>query len=157
MRHGKKRGKFGRQSQPRRLMVANLACALIERGMIITTLAKAKVTRPVVEKIVTLAKHGTLHDRRLALAKLRQKEVVGKLFKEVAPQFATRNGGYLRITKLGRRSSDAAEMALLEWVGSAQVPVPETPKADKKAKKGSGAPAAEAGKDKEDAATEAKA
>jgi large subunit ribosomal protein L17 len=118
MRHGKKTIKFGRKSQPRRLLFAGLVCNLIDNGMILTTLAKAKVTRPLADKMVTHAKNGSLHHRRQALAYLRQKDLVAKLFKELGPQHAERKGGYTRITKLGRRSSDAAEMAILEWMPS---------------------------------------
>ena len=117
MRHRKHTVKLNRKSQHRRSLLANLVCALIDRGMILTTLAKAKAARPLAEKMVTLAKHSTLHSRRLATARLGQKDSVTKLFTDIAPRQADRKGGYTRITKLGRRSSDAAEMALLEWVG----------------------------------------
>jgi len=134
MRHRKHTVKLGRKSQHRRLMLANLVCSLIERGMILTTLSKAKATRPLAEKVVTLAKRGTLHDRRLAIARLRQKSVVQKLFSNIAPQHAERHGGYTRITKLGHRSSDAAEMAILEWVVASPVPT-ESAVPEKKSKK----------------------
>ena len=137
MRHRKRTVKFGRKKEHRKAMFASMVCGLIDRGVIITTLAKAKVARPLAEKMVTLGKHGTLHHRRLAIARLRQRDVVKKLFAEVAPKHADRNGGYTRITKLGRRSSDAAEMAMLEWVVAVtETPAPaEREKAEKHPKK----------------------
>ena len=89
-------------------MLANLIASLIIHKRVKTTLAKAKAARPLAEKLVTLGKGGTLHDRRLAVAKIGQKEVVSKLFKEVAPGFKDRKGGYTRIIKLGPRQSDSA-------------------------------------------------
>ena len=102
-------------------MLANQTCSLIEHGRITTTLAKAKAVRPLAEKMVTLAKRGGLHARRRALALLhnnstRTVKAVGKLFAEIAPRSAARNGGYTRVVKLGPRSSDSASMAFIEWV-----------------------------------------
>ena len=102
-------------------MLANQTCSLIEHGRITTTLAKAKAVRPLAEKMVTLAKRGGLHARRRALALLhnnstRTVKAVGKLFAEIAPRSAGRNGGYTRVVKLGPRSSDSAPMAFIEWV-----------------------------------------
>ena len=136
MRHRKHTVKLNRKSQHRRSLLANLVCALIDRGMILTTLAKAKAARPLAEKMVTLAKRSTLHSRRLATARLGQKDSVTKLFTDIAPRQADRKGGYTRITKLGRRSSDAAEMALLEWVGlsAAETSVVSTAKVEEKPK-----------------------
>lgn len=116
MRHGKKTVKLGRSAAHRDALIANQVVSLIEHSRIKTTLAKAKAVRPVAEKMVTLGKKGSLHARRTALAVLRQAKAVKKLFEEVAPRSATRNGGYTRIIKLGHRTSDAAPMALLEWV-----------------------------------------
>ncbi len=116
MRHRRNTTKLKRTASHRRSLLANLACSLIEHGRIKTTLGKAKALRPVAEKLVTLAKRGDLHSRRLALAFLRQKEAVTKLFAEVAPAAQARQGGYCRITKLGVRTSDAASMAFIEWV-----------------------------------------
>ncbi|MGC8991158.1 MAG: 50S ribosomal protein L17 [Verrucomicrobiia bacterium] len=100
-------------------MLANLVCSLIRHRRVTTTVAKAKAARSVAEKMVTLAKRGTLHDRRLASARLHQdEEAVRMLFKEIAPAHKGRNGGYTRIIRLGRRQGDAAEMAILEWVES---------------------------------------
>ncbi len=116
MRHRRSTTKLKRTAAHRRSLLANLACSLIEHGRIKTTLAKAKALRPVAEKLVTLAKRDDLHSRRLAIAFLRQKETVKKLFAEVAPAAKDRQGGYCRITKLGPRPSDAAPMAFIEWV-----------------------------------------
>jgi len=116
MRHRVKTVKLQRKTAHRRSLLANLACSLIEHGRIRTTLAKAKALRPVAEKMVTLGKRGDLHARRQAVAFLRHKDVVKKLFEDVAPAAAKRTGGYCRITKLGPRPSDAAPMAFIEWV-----------------------------------------
>jgi len=116
MRHRRNTTKLKRTASHRRSLLANLACSLIEHGRIKTTLGKAKALRPVAEKLVTLAKRDDLHSRRLAIAFLRQKETVKKLFAEVAPASKDRQGGYCRITKLGPRPSDAAPMAIIEWV-----------------------------------------
>jgi len=137
MRHQKKTRKLGRTSQHRDAMLANLVASLIIHKRVKTTLAKAKAARPLAEKLVTLGKGGTLHDRRLAVAKIGQKEAVAKLFKEIAPSFKDRKGGYTRILKLGPRQSDSAPVAFLEWVDYVvEAPAPETktekaPKADK--------------------------
>jgi len=105
-----------RSAAHRRSLLANLVCSLVEHGRIRTTLGKAKVLRPVAEKMVTLAKRGDLHARRQAIAFLGQKQAVKKLFEEVAPAAKDRQGGYCRITKLGPRTTDAAPMAYIEWV-----------------------------------------
>ena len=134
MRHQKKTVKLGRTQGHRNALLANLAVSLIEHGQIKTTVAKAKAMRPVVEKLVTKAKTGTLHSRRMALADLRHNEAaVRKLFTEIGPLNAARKGGYTRIVKLGMRRSDAAEMAIIEWVDMPASSKPE-PKADPKAK-----------------------
>jgi large subunit ribosomal protein L17 len=121
MRHRRNTTKLKRTASHRRSLLANLACSLIEHGRIKTTLGKAKALRPVAEKMITLGKRGDLHARRLAVAFLRQKDTVKKLFEEVAPASATRQGGYCRITKLGVRMSDAAPMAYIEWVDNEAV------------------------------------
>ena len=135
MRHQKNTRKLGRTSQHRDLMLANLVASLIIHKRVKTTLAKAKAARPLAEKLVTLGKGGTLHDRRLAVAKIGQKDVVGKLFKEIAPGFKDRKGGYTRIVKLGPRQSDAAPVAFLEWVDyvveAEAAPVEKTAKGEK--------------------------
>ena len=116
MRHQKNTRKLGRTSQHRDLMLANIVASLIMHKRVKTTLAKAKAARPLAEKLVTLGKGGTLHDRRLAVAKIGQKDAVATLFKSIAPGFKDRKGGYTRIVKLGPRQSDSAPVAFLEWV-----------------------------------------
>jgi large subunit ribosomal protein L17 len=116
MRHQKNTRKLGRTSQHRDAMLANLVASLIKHKRVKTTLAKAKAARPLAEKLVTLGKTGTLHARRLAVAKIGQKDIVSLLFKDIAPGFKDRQGGYTRIIKLGPRQSDSAPVALLEWV-----------------------------------------
>ena len=116
MRHLKKTAKLGRTSEHRNAMLANLVCSLILHKRVTTTLAKAKAARPVAEKMVTLGKSGTLHDRRLAVARLHQEDVAKILFKEIAPAFKDRKGGYTRIIKMNQRIGDAAQRAILEWV-----------------------------------------
>jgi len=140
MRHLKRTAKLGRQFEHRNAMLANMVCSLIKHKRIITTVAKAKAARSVAEKMVTLGKGGTLHNRRLAAARLRQhgrshfrgspkhkgavergvwrqhEDVVRILFEEIAPIFKERRGGYTRIIRLNQRQGDAAERAILEWV-----------------------------------------
>src|SRR3984885_7541934 len=116
MRHQKRTRKLGRTSQHRDAMLANIVASLILHKRVKTTLAKAKAARPLAEKLVTLGKGGTLHDRRLAVAKIGQKDAVATLFKTIAPGFKDRKGGYTRIVKLGPRQSDSAPVAFLEWV-----------------------------------------
>jgi len=116
MRHRVKKVKLGRRGSHRDSMLANMVCSLINERRIKTTLSKAKVVAPMAEKMVTLGKKGTLAARRNAISKLKQEASVKKLFEEIAPGYASRAGGYTRITKLGPRMSDASEMAILEWV-----------------------------------------
>src|SRR5438045_5497239 len=128
MRHQKKTVKLGRTAEHRKALLANQVCSLIEHQRIKTTLAKAKAVRPLAEKMVTLGKQGSLHARRTALAVLRQKTAVKKLFDDIAPRSADRNGGYTRIIKLGHRKSDAAALAMIEWADAPRVidePAPE--------------------------------
>jgi large subunit ribosomal protein L17 len=134
MRHQKKTVKLGRTAEHRKALLANQVCSLIEHQRIKTTLAKAKAVRPLAERMVTLGKNGSIHARRTALATLRQKNAVKKLFDDVAPRSAERNGGYTRIVKLGQRKSDSAPMAFIEWVDMAEV-VEEKPAEEKKAKR----------------------
>jgi len=134
MRHQKKTIKLGRTADHRRALLANQVCALIEHQRIKTTLAKAKAVRPIAERMVTLGKNGSIHARRRALAVLRQKNAVKKLFDDIAQRSAERNGGYTRIVKLGARKSDSARMAFIEWVDAEHV-VEEKPKKEKKAKR----------------------
>ncbi len=116
MRHARAGKKLGRDSAHRKALYSNLAGALITHGRIETTEAKAKAVKPFAEKMITLGKRGDLHARRLAMAELRSNDVVHKLFSDVAPRFAERQGGYTRVVKLGQRQGDAASMALLELV-----------------------------------------
>ena len=118
MRHQKKTLKLGLTAAHRKALLANQVCSLIEHQRIKTTLAKAKAVRPLAEKMVTLGKKGSLHARRTALAVLRQKGAVKKLFEDIAPRSADRKGGYTRIVKLGARKSDSAPVAFIEWVDS---------------------------------------
>ncbi len=121
MRHQKKTIKLGRTAEHRKALLANQVCSLIEHQRIKTTLAKARAVRPLAERMVTLGKNGSIHARRTALATLRQKNAVKKLFDDIAPKSAERNGGYTRIVKLGYRKSDSARMAFIEWVDMAEV------------------------------------
>jgi large subunit ribosomal protein L17 len=134
MRHQKKTVKLGRTAEHRKALLANQVCSLIEHQRIKTTLAKAKAVRPLADRMVTLGKNGSIHARRTALATLRQKNAVKKLFDDIAPRSAERNGGYTRIVKLGQRKSDSALMAFIEWVDMAEV-VEEKPAEAKKAKR----------------------
>jgi large subunit ribosomal protein L17 len=130
MRHRKRTAKLGRQFEHRNAMLANMVCSLIKHKRIQTTLAKAKAVRSVAEKMVTLGKSGSIHDRRLAAARLHQEDAVRILFNEIAPTHKERNGGYTRIIRLSQRQGDAAELAILEWVDIGVVE-PEAPKAEK--------------------------
>jgi len=134
MRHQKKTVRLGRTAEHRKALLANQVCSLIEHQRIKTTLAKAKAVRPLAEKMVTLGKNGSLHARRTALAVLRQKNAVKKLFDQIAPRSTSRNGGYTRIVKLGQRKSDSASMAFIEWV-DALVVQEEAAAEEKKAKR----------------------
>ena len=137
MRHRKRTAKLGRTSSHRNAMLANMVCSLILHKRITTTLAKAKAARSVAEKMVTLGKSGTIHDRRLASARLLQQEDAVKiLFNEIAPSQKSRPGGYTRIIKLHRRQGDAADEAILEWVDLSGVEAPAETKAAEPAAEG---------------------
>ncbi|MDX8404376.1 MAG: 50S ribosomal protein L17 [Mariprofundaceae bacterium] len=116
MRHRKHHGSLGLPSGHRRAVMANLATALLTHGRIETTQAKARAVRPYIEKLISLGKAGDLHSRRQALAKLRYRPIVDRLFNEVAPVFAERSGGYTRMIKTRFRAGDAAPMAIVELV-----------------------------------------
>ena len=116
MRHGNSGRKLNRTASHRKAMFANMAAALIQHEQIVTTLPKAKELRPIVEKLVTLAKRGDLHARRLAIARIRDEKMVGKLFETLGPRYAERNGGYLRVLKAGFRYGDSAPVAVIEFV-----------------------------------------
>ncbi|MEZ4779020.1 MAG: 50S ribosomal protein L17 [Flavobacteriaceae bacterium] len=116
MRHGKKVNHLGRQTAHRKSMLANMACSLIEHKRINTTLAKAKALKQFVEPLVTKSKEDTTHNRRIVFSRLRQKDAVTELFREVAVKVGDRPGGYTRIIKLGNRLGDNADMAMIELV-----------------------------------------
>ena len=116
MRHRVKGRRLKRTSEQKLALMRNLATSLIESGAIETTEAKAKELRPFVEKLITKAKSGTLHDRRLAGRHVQKREINDKLFTEIGPKFASRAGGYTRILKTGHRKGDGAEMARIELV-----------------------------------------
>jgi len=151
----KKGARLGGSPSHQRLIVSNLATALFEHGRITTTEAKARVLRPVAEKLITKAKKAelgtvqSLHNRREVLKTIRDKSVVHALFTEIAPTFKERPGGYTRITKLGPRKGDNAPMAVIELVTEAYTPAPAKPKKAEKAE-----PAAKVEKPAEDAPAE---
>lgn len=116
MRHGKKINHLGRKTAHRKSMLANMACSLIEHKRINTTVAKAKALKVFVEPMITKAKEDTTHNRRIVFSRLRQKEAVTELFREVATKVGDRPGGYTRIIKLGNRLGDNADMAMIELV-----------------------------------------
>ncbi|MDH5590804.1 MAG: 50S ribosomal protein L17 [Gemmatimonadota bacterium] len=116
MRHRKKGRKLSRTASHRRATLRNMAASLFQHERIETTTAKAKELRPYAERIITLAKRGDLHARRLVAQKIQDRQVLGKLFDELGPRFQERPGGYTRILKLGNRRGDAAEMSLIELV-----------------------------------------
>ncbi|MCP4315347.1 MAG: 50S ribosomal protein L17 [Hyphomicrobiales bacterium] len=116
MRHRKSGRKLNRTSSHRKAMFANMAASVIEHEQIVTTLPKAKEIRPIVEKLVTLGKRGDLHARRQAISKIRDVEMVRKLFDTIATRYADRHGGYIRIMKAGFRKGDNAPLAVVEFV-----------------------------------------
>jgi large subunit ribosomal protein L17 len=116
MRHGKKNNHLGRKTAHRKAMLANMACSLIEHKRINTTVAKAKALKQFVEPLVTKSKEDTTHNRRIVFARLRQKDAVTALFRDVAVKVGDRPGGYTRIIKLGNRLGDNADMCLIELV-----------------------------------------
>lgn len=116
MRHGYAHRKLGRTTSHRTAMFANMAASLIKHEQIVTTLPKAKELRPFVEKLVTLAKKGDLHARRIAISRVRDVDQVGKLFATLGPRYKARSGGYTRVLKAGYRYGDNAPMAVIEFV-----------------------------------------
>jgi len=116
MRHGKKVNHLGRKTAHRKAMLANMACSLIEHKRINTTVAKAKALKQFVEPMITKSKEDTTHNRRIVMARLRQKDAVTELFRDVAVKVGDRPGGYTRIIKLGNRLGDNADMAMIELV-----------------------------------------
>src|SRR5277367_3796684 len=145
MYHGHAKRRFNRTAEHRQAMFANMAQALIKHEQITTTLPKAKDLRPVVEKLVTLGKRGDLHARRLAIARLRDANLVKKLIDVLGPRYKDRNGGYTRIMKAGFRPGDNAAMAVIEFVdrdieakGKDSGPVrPQPPRAERRHDRGS--------------------
>src|ERR1051325_9397792 len=135
----RKGARLGGSPAHQRLMLSNLATALFEHGRITTTETRARLLRPVAEKLITKAKRGDLHNRREVLKTVRDKSVVHTLFTEIAPTFAERPGGYTRITKIGPRKGDNAPMAVIELVTEAYSPKPSTGK--KKSEPAAAAPA----------------
>ena len=134
MRHRHGQRKLNRTTSHRLAMLRNMACSLIKHEAIRTTLPKAKELRRVVEPLVTLAKEPTVANKRLAFNRLRDREVVVKLFNEIGPRFANRNGGYTRILKMGFRIGDNAPMAYMEFVERAEaVEAVEAPAEEAKA------------------------
>jgi large subunit ribosomal protein L17 len=129
----KKGARLGGSPAHQKLILANLATSLFEHGRITTTEAKARTLRPVAERLITKAKKGDLHNRRLVLQTIKDKGVVHALFEEIAPRFAERPGGYTRITKLGPRKGDNAPMAVIELVTEEYAPKPKAAKASDKA------------------------
>jgi large subunit ribosomal protein L17 len=144
MRHRKAGRQLRRTSEQRLALLRNLAISLIEHGAIETTEAKAKELRPFVERLITKAKRGTLHDRRLATRHVHVRRAADTLFQSVGPAFATRTGGYTRILKVGHRKGDGAEMARIEMIGVSgtngterpvkKAPAPKKPPAAPRAK-----------------------
>ena len=149
----KKGARLGGSPAHQRLILSNLATALFEHGRITTTEAKARVLRPVAEKLITKAKKGDLHNRREVLKTIRNKSVVHVLFTEIAPTFAERPGGYTRITKIGPRKGDNAPMAVIELVTEAYSPKAPATKA-KQAEAPKAAPVEETEAPAEDAPVE---
>jgi large subunit ribosomal protein L17 len=128
MRHRRSGRKLGRDASHRKALYANLTSALIEHGRIKTTAAKAKEVRPVAEQMITLGRRGGVPARRQALKFLRSQDVVHKLFSDVGPRFADRDGGYSRIVRIGPRLGDAAEMVYLELVDFTPEAAPPRPR-----------------------------
>ena len=116
MRHGVGHKKLNRTASHRNAMFANMAAALVKHEQIVTTLPKAKALRPVVERLITLAKKGDLGSRRLVIARMRDQEQTKKLFETIAPRYKSRAGGYTRVLKAGYRHGDNAPLAVIEFV-----------------------------------------
>jgi len=147
MRHLRSGSKLGKQPAHRRAVLRNLVTNLIEHGRIHTTILRAKATRPIAEKMITLGKRDSLHARRQAASYLMTPSATQKLFSDLAPRFADRPGGYTRIIRTGWRIGDGAELAILEFLGS------ELKKKEKKPRKGAGEEAPEEKEEKEAVAT----
>ncbi len=136
MRHRNAGFKLGRNTSHRRALLRNLVTSILLNDRVQTTITKAKATRPIVEKMITLGKRGDVHARRQAAAYLMTPESVTRLFSTVAPRYGSRNGGYLRIVRTGQRQGDAAEMAYIELLGAEQeLDAKAAKRAEAKAKK----------------------
>ena len=116
MRHHKRGRKFNRTSAHRKTMFANMAVALVKHEQIVTTLPKANDLRPIMDRLITLAKRGDLHARRQAISRIRDVKMVAKLFATLGPRYRERKGGYTRVLKAGLRRGDCAPMAVIEFV-----------------------------------------
>jgi large subunit ribosomal protein L17 len=136
MRHRNAGFKLGRNTSHRRALLRNLVTSIILNDRVETTITKAKASRPIVEKMITLGKRGDVHSRRQALSYLMTPESVTRLFTTVAPRYGSRQGGYLRIVRTGQRQGDAAEMAYIELLGAEQeLDAKAAKRAEAKAKK----------------------
>jgi len=142
MRHRKKFNALGRKTQHRNLMLANMACSLIQHKRITTTVAKAKALRIYVEPLITKSKDDTTHSRRVVFSYLRNKEAVSELFREVSPKVGERPGGYTRILKTGSRQGDQAEMCMIELVDFNELYTTERKAKKKTRRRGGAKPAA---------------
>ena len=159
MRHGKKINHLGRKTAHRKAMLANMACSLIEHKRINTTVAKAKALKQFVEPLVTKSKEDTTHNRRIVFSKLRDKNAISELFREVAPKVGDRPGGYTRVIKLGNRLGDNADMALIELVDFNEIyntEKPEKKKSTRRAGRGKKSTETAAPETEETASTEEK-
>src|SRR5687767_7810852 len=159
MRHGYAHRKLGRTSSHRNAMFRNQLASLIESERIVTTLPKAKELRPLAEKLITLARNDSVHNRRQAFRQIADDALIAKLFDTLGPRFATRPGGYTRIIKLGARRGDAAERAIIELVERSKEATPakkEAPAAGAKGGKKKAAPKAEKAEKAEEPAAEEK-
>src|SRR3954449_3126902 len=136
MRHAVRGRKLGRTSSHREALFRNQLQSLVDKERIITTLPKAKELRPIAEKVITHGKHGTIHDRRWVLRWVLKRDLVKKVFDDIAPRFQERPGGYLRIVKLGPRLGDGAEMAVLELVERGEAAPAEKAQPEKEGKGG---------------------
>ena len=125
MRHGKRGRKLGRTASHKKAMLNNMATSLFDNGKVRTTLPKAKELRGVAERLISFAKRGDLHARRQVLRRIQNKVVLTKLFEEIGPSFADRDGGYTRILKLGPRRGDSSELCLIELVGDDAISEPD--------------------------------
>ena len=136
MRHGKKFNHLGRKAAHRKAMLANMACSLIEHKRINTTLAKAKVLKKFIEPIITKSKSDTTHNRRIVFSRIKQKNAVAELFRDVAVKVADRPGGYTRVIRLGNRLGDNAEMAMIELVDYNETYVTQKKKTTRRSRRG---------------------